>query len=97
MVQPSEELAARVAQDIRRAVSNIERRLGGAETKNVLGMADEASLKFRETGSFSVHWPWVERVLQTYYDPLYEKHLRFIADRVIGRGPEEAFLSLVNG
>ena len=91
--QPVIELSDRVELDIRRAITNIERRLGGLETKNVLGMATESAREYALTGNFSAHWPWVERVLATYYDPLYEKHLQFIADRVIGRGPEEAFLS----
>ena len=94
--QPPLEVSSRVELDIRRAITNIERRLGGLETKNVLGMAADSAREFAMTGNFSAHWPWVERVLSTYYDPLYEKHLRFIADRVIGRGPEEAFLSLAN-
>lgn len=94
--QPSIELAHRVELDIRRAITNIERRLGGLETQNVLGMASESAQEFALSGNFSAHWPWVERVLTTYYDPLYEKHLRLIADRVIGRGPEEAFLALAS-
>jgi tRNA 2-selenouridine synthase len=80
--------------DIGRAIVKIEKRLGGAEAKVLLAMTDRATRDFAETGSFSVHWAWVERVLEKYYDPLYENHLQRIADRVIGRGPEEAFRSL---
>lgn len=94
-VIPTEEIAARVRQDISRAVLNIERRLGGSETKNVLGMTDEAMQSFTRTGHYSDHWPWVERILETYYDPLYENHLGQIGGRVIGRGPEESFRAFV--
>ncbi len=80
--------------DIGRAISKIERRLGGAETKKLLAMTDEATREFERNGRFSAHWPWVERLLEIYYDPLYEKHLQKIASRVIGRGPEEEFRSL---
>jgi tRNA 2-selenouridine synthase len=95
-VVPNEDLARRVRHDISRAVLNIERRLGGSETKNVLAMTDDASNEFALYGRFSAHWPWVERILETYYDPLYERHLGLIADRVIGRGPEEAFHAFVS-
>ena len=93
-VTPDEAVAEKVALDIRRAILNIERRLGGLETKNLLAMAEEASREFTRDGKFSAHWPWVERVLASYYDPLYEKHLASITDRVVGRGPEEALRAL---
>lgn len=92
---PTTALSERVLHDIRRAILNIERRLGGAETKKLLDMIDEAAPQFTTAGTFSAHWPWVERVLETYYDPLYEKHLAQIADRVIGRGPEDDFRAFV--
>lgn len=94
-VVPSEEVSKPIALDIRRAISNIERRLGGLETKTMLALSDESSREFAVSGRFSAHWPWVERVLKNYYDPLYQKHLSFIADRVVGRGPEEALRALV--
>jgi tRNA 2-selenouridine synthase len=80
--------------DIGRAIVKIERRLGGNEAKVLLAMTDAATREFSRTGSFSVHWAWVERMLENYYDPLYEHHLAQISDRVIGRGPEDAFRSL---
>ncbi|CAN5616303.1 tRNA 2-selenouridine(34) synthase MnmH [soil metagenome] len=82
--------------DIGRALVKIEKRLGGDECKTLLAMTDVASQKFAQSGAFSAHWPWVERLLEKYYDPLYENHISRIADRVVGRGPEEAFRSLAN-
>lgn len=82
--------------DIGRAIIKIEKRLGGEECKTLLAMTDLASQKFAQNGAFSAHWPWVERLLEKYYDPLYENHISRIADRVVGRGPEEAFRSLAN-
>lgn len=94
-IAPSETKALQCELDIRRAVTNIERRLGGQETKTILAMADEAGRAFRQDGSFSNHWAWVERLLEKYYDPSYENHLGRITDRVVGRGPVEEFNSLV--
>lgn len=93
---PGEILSEKLRLDIRRALTNIERRLGGLETRKLLLQTDEAMLRFSENGRFEEHWAWVEILLEKYYDPLYEYHLSKISDRVIGQGPVEEFLALAN-
>lgn len=91
-----EPLVTKLRLDIRRALTNIERRLGGLETKKLLQLTEEAMIRFSETGQFQEHWAWVEILLEKYYDPLYKFHLSKISDRVMGQGPVEAFLAFAN-
>jgi len=93
---PTEPLSEKLRLDIRRALTNIERRLGGLETRNLLLLTEEAMTRFSKNGRFEEHWAWVEILLEKYYDPLYEYHLSKISDRVIGQGPVEEFLALAN-
>ena len=82
---------ARLRAELRRALLSIERRLGGAETRALVTMADEAS-DAHERAAASVRDPvgayqaWAERLLRVYYDPLYAKHLVASSARVAIRG-----------
>ena len=72
------------------------RNLGNLKFEDVTGKAGvDCAFEWSRTGAFSDHWPCVERILETYYDPLYENHLGQIGYRVIGRGPEESFRAFV--
>lgn len=77
------------------ALHRIGRKLGGLETHAVTTMIDDAFAEFLRSGNFAVHRPWVMRLLERYYDPMYEHHLArsLIAGerRILGRGDLAAF------
>lgn len=84
-----------LANDVRRALLSIERRLGGAETAATLKMAEAALDEHRRTGSAEAHVGWARRLLGSYYDPLYDKHLSGCASRVVARGDADEILNAI--
>jgi tRNA 2-selenouridine synthase len=74
------------ASDLNANLKAIEVRLGGAEFKVIGAMVIDAVHEHRETGAFTAHLPWVDRLLERYYDPVYDRHLQRELHRVVFRG-----------
>jgi tRNA 2-selenouridine synthase len=74
--------------DLRRAIYAIERRLGGAETRAVAELAEAALEAHRREGRTEAHDAWATRLLRSYYDPLYQRHLQKMESRIVARGDE---------
>ncbi len=74
------------------ALDRIQLRLGGARHSEILGMLNEASRRFETSGAFQEHWPWVEALLEHYYDPVYSRHLDRISDRIRFHGSTEDWI-----
>ena len=77
---------ASLRDDVTRALFAIERRLGGAETRELARMAHEAIAAHARSGNATVHLAWTERLLGSYYDPLYASHLAAAESRIVVRG-----------
>lgn len=91
--KPDDEFEAqidRLGRDLDANLLSIERRLGGATRQAISALVTAAITEHRRTGSFAPHEAWVIRLLETYYDPLYRKHLDSISERIVFRGEAEA-------
>lgn len=74
------------AQDLRRSLDNIRKRLGAERHRHLRQLLDQA-LGEHERGNSSLHSDWIRPLLRDYYDPMYNYQLRQKAERVIFRGP----------
>lgn len=82
--------------DLHVNISSIQKRLGGLETSRLLNEIDTAIAEQLRSGSLMTHLAWVERLLETYYDPVYRRHLESLGGRIVARGNEaeiQAYLS----
>lgn len=74
------------------ALDRIQLRLGGSRHSEILAMLNEASHRFETSGAFREHWPWVEALLEHYYDPVYSRHLDRISTRIRFHGSTEDWI-----
>ncbi len=93
--EANEEKFLLFANDLNTNLNAIETRLGGAEFKTIKAMVAEAIKEHREQGLFAAHIPWVSRLLEKYYDPVYDRHLQRELKRVVFRGEASEALSKV--
>ena len=70
------------------ALNRISKRLGGVRTREVAAMLAAGF----EHGD---HGPWIERLLEWYYDPMYDYQLSKKLDRVQFRGGSAAMLAFL--
>ncbi len=71
------------------ALKRISKRLGGVRTREVSAMLAEGF----DRGD---HLPWIERLLEWYYDPMYDYQLKEKLDRVQFRGSSAAMLTFLS-
>ncbi len=57
---------------LRNSLSRVQRRLGGARYTDILQSMDQALQQQAETGSIDGHRHWLQRMLNEYYDPMYD-------------------------
>lgn len=58
------------------SVNAISKKLGGINTKEVLGMIAAAKESFEMNGELTHNHAWIEKLLVCYYDPLYKINLQ---------------------
>ncbi|MFV2089808.1 MAG: tRNA 2-selenouridine(34) synthase MnmH [Pseudomonadales bacterium] len=80
--------ASTLFENYRSALNRIGKRLGGTRKKTV---AAEMSGGFNHGD----HLPWIEHLLEWYYDPMYDYQLENKLDRVVFRGGSEAVLAFL--
>lgn len=66
-------------------LSRIERRLGGVRYREIAGLMG-ASFRADASGRREAHRLWIRRLLEYYYDPMYDYQLAGKKDRVVMRG-----------
>ena len=67
------------------ALSRIERRLGGVRYREIAALMD-AAFRADAAGRDDAHRLWIRRLLEYYYDPMYDYQLAGKKDRVAMRG-----------
>ncbi|MCY3840936.1 MAG: tRNA 2-selenouridine(34) synthase MnmH [Gammaproteobacteria bacterium] len=67
------------------ALSRIERRLGGVRYRELSALMD-AAFRADASGRGDAHRLWIQRLLEYYYDPMYDYQLAGKKDRVAMRG-----------
>jgi len=73
------------ADELRQSFSNISKRLGG-QRYTALSAILEQALEEHQRGDNSLHRQWISRMLDEYYDPLYNHHAEKKKSRTVFRG-----------
>ena len=77
--------AERPRERLSAALTRIQRRLGGMRYQHVAALMAGAF----DQASAELHRQWIDRLLQWYYDPMYDYQLGRKAERIVRRGPPE--------
>ncbi len=73
------------AQELKKSMFNIRKRLGGVRHQELTAMLDNA-LAAHEAGDDSLHREWIRVLLSEYYDPQYDYLLEKRKERIVFRG-----------
>lgn len=93
---PSESEVERIRQSLHQKLRLIQRRLGGLETQRMTALLDDSVREYAIHGRLSSFWTWVERLLEIYYDPMYQKHLDQHRHRIVFRGSADEWRTWSN-
>ncbi len=93
-----DEMAHRLLSDyLTTALSAIRKRLGGARYKDLSRTLNDA-IESQRRGDFEPHKAWIEPLLTSYYDPMYDYQIDKKRDRVVIAGTRDEILDwLRNG
>lgn len=73
-------------------LSRIMKRIGPTKFK---ALSEEIISAFQKPLTVSSHEGWISTLLKEYYDPLYQKDLRYNQDKVIFRGKEKEIVAFL--
>ena len=68
------------------SLERIKKRLGGERYQKVAKQMQGALKKQKDSGDIELHRIWIESLLTSYYDPMYEYQLEHKQQRFIFRG-----------
>lgn len=75
-----------------KGLERIQKKLGA---KKASALAEEITLAFSHPPELSRHQGWIKTLMLEYYDPLYQKDLRFNQEKVIFRGNAQEILAFL--
>jgi tRNA 2-selenouridine synthase len=75
------------------SLKRVKKRLGGDRYQHINKLMTEALKEQSDNGSIAAHKLWIETLLTSYYDPMYEYQLEKKQHRVIFRGNSHQILS----
>lgn len=78
------------AQRLQDSLTAISRRLGGERYGRLMGLMRAALARQLETGDCDAHRAWILALLGEYYDPMYARHMKEKAARIVFRGTAPA-------
>ncbi|CAM3388903.1 tRNA 2-selenouridine synthase [Bordetella sputigena] len=78
------------SQRLQDSLTAISRRLGGERHARLMALMRDALARQLETGDCDAHRSWIHGLLSEYYDPLYARHMKEKAPRIVFRGNAEA-------
>lgn len=70
----------------RGSIHAIQKKLGGLRTQEILKDFEEACLYADQKNDLSLHKVWVQKLLQYYYDPLYQSSMQRRDPTILFRG-----------
>lgn len=73
-------------------LTRIMKRIGATKFK---ALSEEIISAFQKPLTVSSHEGWISTLLKEYYDPLYQKDLRYNQDKVIFRGKEKEIVAFL--
>jgi tRNA 2-selenouridine synthase len=71
----------------------IQKKLGKAKTEVLM---EEIKIAFSQPREVKYHEKWIMTLLHEYYDPLYQKDLRYNTDKIIFKGKEKELISFLS-
>ena len=74
------------ASALRQNLANITKRLGGERYRELDTIMQEALASQLASGDVDRHRDWIRKLLNDYYDPMYDYQLEQKAGRIIFRG-----------
>ncbi len=84
------------AENLRQALGRVKRRLGGERYGVLDAVMAGAISDQQQRGETSAHREWIERLLNEYYDPMYDYQLQKKAERITFRGDDNAIIEYLN-
>lgn len=75
------------------SLDRIKKRLGGERHKKIRLLMIEALEEHKKTKNVALHRSWIELLLTSYYDPMYEYQLENKQNRIIFRGNSHQILA----
>ncbi len=75
------------------SLKKIQRRLGGQKYLELKSIMENALQQENAQEADALHRQWIKRLLQDYYDPMYQYQMNKKLNRVIYRGSKEEFLA----
>lgn len=85
--------AQRFSDYLHSALNRIARRLGGENFAKTQGLVTAAITEQKRSGNTDKHRLWIEHLLGSYYDPMYEYQLGKKMQRLVFRGNRQEFLA----
>jgi tRNA 2-selenouridine synthase len=73
-------------------LNRIQKKLGKSKTE---ALAEEIQIAFSRPLDIRHHESWIMTLLKEYYDPLYQKDLRYNQDKILFRGKEKEVLNFL--
>jgi tRNA 2-selenouridine synthase len=80
----------RYAEQLRKSLAGIVKRLGGERYQRLDALMREALAVQRESGAVERHRDWIAGLLREYYDPMYAFQRQSKADRIVFAGQQQA-------
>ncbi|MFP5386568.1 MAG: tRNA 2-selenouridine(34) synthase MnmH [Bacteriovoracia bacterium] len=74
-------------------LKRIEKKLGKSKVQN---LSENIIRAFEHPLEMKYHEEWISTLLKEYYDPLYQKDLRYNQDKVVFRGNGDSVLAYLN-
>ena len=92
---------AKVSEEVferyKKALSNIQKRLGGVKYKEILDVFEACESAWKSRGELEGNKAWIESLLVHYYDPLYFGSLEKREPKVAYKGSVEGALDFLKG
>lgn len=86
---------AAFAERLRRSMTRIQTRLGGARHQQLMGLLDAAFQAPAEAAALDLHREWIAALLRDYYDPMYRFQKNSRAGRIVFAGDRAAVLDFL--
>lgn len=83
------------AEELKKSMYNIRKRLGGVRHQELTKMLDDA-LEAHQAGDDRLHREWIRVLLSEYYDPQYDYLLEKRKERIVFRGNAEEVEAYLN-
>ncbi|QOP44960.1 tRNA 2-selenouridine(34) synthase MnmH [Sulfurimonas paralvinellae] len=90
------EALQRWAEDVNAGLSRIKKRLGNQRYRELKELFEKAYTQHESKQAKSLYQEWIMRLLNEYYDPMYDYQIKTTSIPIIFKGDEEAVSEFIN-